>query len=87
MEDPTSMKKVKSFRISKINDYKLSRLKKMWNLSEGKTIAKLIENAYFKNITLPELHDPFEGKSNEEIQDIIRVANTKWIEDNLHKSR
>lgn len=32
--------KVKTFRIKPVTQYKLTKLKELWNMSEGKTIEK-----------------------------------------------
>ena len=61
-------KKVKTFRINEVTQYKLTKLKEQWNISEGKTIERIIDSAYWKLFG-----DHQYGK------DVIEIANTEWI--------
>lgn len=69
-------KKVKSFRISEISRYKLSKLKEAWKTSEGKVLEKLINAAYyeiFSNMTA--------YREDTITEELIKIANTEWIKD------
>lgn len=69
-------KKVKTFRISPIVQYKLSKLKEAWKTSEGKVLEKLINAAYYEiysNMT-PYREDLI-------TEDLVKIANTEWIKD------
>ena len=61
--------KVKTFRIKPITQYKLTKLKEQWNISEGKTIERIIDNAYYNLFG----DDPL-------IKDIMKIINTPWVE-------
>lgn len=69
-------KKVKSFRISEISRYKLSKLKEAWRTSEGKVLEKLINAAYYEicsNMTT--------YREDLITEDLVKIANTEWIKD------
>ena len=69
-------KKVKSFRISEISRYKLSKLKEAWQTSEGKVLEKLINAAYY------EIYSNLTAYQEDLItEDLVRMANTEWIKD------
>lgn len=61
-------KKVKTFRINKVTQYKLTRLKNQWGISEGKTIERIIDSAYYKLFG-----------DNQYNKELIEIANTEWI--------
>ena len=69
-------KKVKSFRISKTTEYKLTKLKEQWNISEGKTIERLIDSAYYKLFG----NHQWKGELTDDEKELIKIANTEWIE-------
>ncbi len=61
--------KIKTFRIKPVTQYKLTKLKEQWDISEGKTIERLIDSAYYKLF------------GNHQIsKELIEIANTPWIE-------
>ena len=66
--------KVKTFRINEVTQYKLTKLKEQWNISEGKTIERIIDSAYWKLFGNHQLE-----------KELYEIANTPWIED--YKSR
>lgn len=66
--------KVKTFRIKPTTQYKLTRLKEQWGISEGKTIERIIDSAYWKLFG-----DHQYGK------ELREIANTPWIDN--YKSR
>lgn len=68
--------KVKTFRIKPVTQYKLTKLKEKWDISEGKTIERLIDSAYYK---LFENHQYGKKLTNDE-KELIKIANTEWIE-------
>lgn len=69
-------KKVKSFRISEITRYKLSKLKEAWQTSEGKILEKLINAAYY------EIYSNMTAYREDLItEDLVKIANTEWIKD------
>ena len=74
MQNSMKKNKVKTFRINSITQYKLTKLKELWNISEGKTIERIIDSAYYKLFG-----DHQWGKEQ------IEIANTPWIDD--YKSR
>ena len=76
-----SRNKVKTFRINEVTQYKLTKLKEQWGISEGKTIERIIDSAYFQ---LFGVHQ-YGRKLTEHDKEIIRIANTPWIDD--YKSR
>lgn len=68
--------KVKTFRIKPVTQYKLTKLKELWNMSEGKTIEKIIDAAYYKLFG-----DHQWGKElTKEEKELIKIASTEWIE-------
>lgn len=69
-------KKVKTFRINRITQYKLTKLKERWDISEGKTIERLIDSAYYK---LFGNHQWGKELTNDE-KELIKIANTQWVE-------
>ena len=72
--------KVKTFRINEVTQYKLTKLKEQWNISEGETIERVIDRVYQK------LFGCHWGKVlTKEEKEMIEIANTPWIED--YKSR
>ena len=73
--------KVKTFRIKPVTQYKLTKIKEQWNISEGKTIENIIDAAYYK---LFGDHQWDRGLTKEE-KELIEIANTPWIDD--YKSR
>ena len=66
--------KVKTFRINEVTQYKLTKLKEQWNISEGKTIERIIDSAYYKLYGNHQLN-----------KELIEIANTDWVND--YKSR
>lgn len=74
MQNSMSKNKVKTFRINEVTQYKLTRLKEQWNISEGKTIERIIDSAYYKLFG-----------NHQYTKEQIEIANTPWIED--YKSR
>lgn len=68
--------KVKSFRIKPTTQYKLTRLKEQWGISEGKTIERLIDSTYYK---LFGNHQWGRELTNDE-KELIKIANTEWVE-------
>lgn len=66
--------KVKTFRIKPVTQYKLTKLKEQWDISEGKTIERLIDSAYYKLFGNHQLR-----------KELYEIANTPWIDD--YKSR
>ena len=66
--------KVKTFRINEVTQYKLTKLKEQWNISEGKTIERVIDSAYYKLFGDHHLN-----------KELIEIANTPWVDD--YKSR
>ena len=73
--------KVKTFRINEVTQYKLTKLKEQWDISEGKTIKRIIDAAYYKLFG-----DHQWGKVlTKEEKELIEIANTPWIDD--YKSR
>lgn len=69
MQNSMSKNKVKTFRINEVTQYKLTRLKNQWGISEGKTIERIIDSAYYKQFG----DDPL-------IKEIIEIINTPWVE-------
>lgn len=63
--------KVKTFRINEVTQYKLTKLKELWNISEGKTIERIIDSTYYKLFGW--------GRSKEE-KELTEIANTEWVE-------
>lgn len=76
MQNSMSKNKVKTFRINEVTQYKLTKLKEQWNISEGKTIERVINSAYYKLFGW--------GRTKEE-KELYEIANTPWIDD--YKSR
>lgn len=76
MKNSTSKNKVKTFRINRITQYKLTKLKERWDISEGKTIERLIDSAYYK---LFGNHQWGKELTNDE-KELIKIANTPWVE-------
>lgn len=76
MQNSMKKNKVKTFRINEITQYKLTRLKEQWGISEGKTIEKLIDSAYWK---LFGNHQCGKELTNDE-KKLIKIANTPWVE-------
>ena len=68
MQNSMRKNKVKTFRINRITQYKLTKLRELWNISEGKTIERVIGNAYYKLFGEHQW-----GKEQ------IEIANTEWI--------
>lgn len=73
--------KVKTFRIKPITQYKLTKLKEQWNISEGKTIERLIDSAYYRMYG----NHQWGRELTKEEKEMIEIANTPWVED--YKSR
>lgn len=71
-----SNSKVKTFRIKPATQYKLTKLKEQWGISEGKTIERLIDSTYYK---LFENHQQKRELTNDE-KELIKIANTEWVE-------
>lgn len=81
MQNSMSKNKVKTFRINSITQYKLTKLKEQWNISEGKTIERIIDSAYYKLYV-----DHQYGKElTKDERELIKIANTPWVEN--YKSR
>lgn len=81
MQNSMRKNKVKTFRINRITQYKLTKLKENWNISEGKTIEIIIDAAYYKLFG-----DHQWGKElTKEERELIEIANTPWVYD--YKSR
>lgn len=76
MQNYMSKNKVKTFRINEVTQYKLTKLKEQWNISEGKTIERIINSAYFK---LFGDHQWGKELTNDE-KELIKIANTPWVE-------
>lgn len=76
MQNSVKKNKVKTFRINDVTQYKLTRLKEQWRISEGKTIERLIDSAYYKLFGNQQW-----GKelTNDE-KKLIKIANTPWVE-------
>ena len=72
----TNNSKVKTFRIKPVTQYKLTKLKEQWDISEGKTIERLIDSAYYK---LFGNHQWGKEITNNE-KELIEIAKTEWIE-------
>lgn len=68
--------KMKTFRIKPVTQYKLTKLKEQWDISEGKTIERLIDSAYYK---LFGNHQWGKELTNDE-KELIKIASTEWIE-------
>ena len=67
--------KVKTFRINRITQYKLTKLREQWNMSEGKTIERIIDTAYYKIFG-----DHQRGRElTKEEKELIEIANKEWI--------
>lgn len=75
MENSMRKNKVKTFRINRITQYKLTKLREQWNVSEGKTIERIIDAAYYK---LFGDHQWGKELTNDE-KELIKIANTEWI--------
>lgn len=69
-------KKVKTFRISPIVQYKLTKLTEKFKKSEGKIISELIETAYYR-----ECDKRIPRELTPEEKELIEIANTPWIKD------
>lgn len=69
-------KKVKTFRISPIVQYKLTKLTEKFKKSEGKIISQLIETAYYR-----ECDTRIPRELTPEEKELIEIANTPWIKD------
>lgn len=67
-------KKVKTFRISPIVQYKLTKLTEKFKKSEGKVISQLIETAYYR-----ECDTRIPRELTPEEKELIEIANTEWI--------
>lgn len=81
MQNSMRKNKVKTFRINRITQYKLTKLKENWNISEGKTIEIIIDSAYWKLFG-----DHQWGRElTKDEKEIIEIANTPWVDD--YKSR
>lgn len=76
MQNSMSKNKVKTFRINEVTQYKLTKLKENWNISEGRTLERLIDSAYWK---LFGNHQRGRELTDDEIE-LIKIANTEWIE-------
>lgn len=68
--------KVKTFRIKPVTQYKLTRLKEQWGISEGKTIERIIDSTYYK---LFGNHQWGKVLTDDE-KELIKIASTEWIE-------
>lgn len=68
--------KVKTFRIKPLTQYKLTKLKENWDISEGKTIERLIDSAYYKMFGN---HQWGKELTNDE-KELIEIAKTEWVE-------
>lgn len=75
MQNSVKKNKVKTFRINEVTQYKLTKLKEQWNISEGKTIERVIDSAYYK---LFGNHQWGKVLTNDE-KKIIEIANTEWV--------
>lgn len=75
MQNCMSKNKVKTFRINKITQYKLTKLKEQWNISEGKTIERVIDSAYYKLFG----NHQWGRELNKEEKELIEIANTEWV--------
>lgn len=67
-------KKVKTFRISQIVQYKLTKLTEKFKKSEGKVISQLIETAYYR-----ECDTRIPRELTPEEKELIEIANTEWV--------
>lgn len=75
MQNSVKKNKVKTFRINRITQYKLTKLKEQWNISEGKTIERIIDTAYYKIFG-----DHQRGRElTKEEKELIEIANKEWI--------
>ena len=75
MQNYMSKNKVKTFRINRITQYKLTKLREQWNMSEGKTIERIINTAYYEIFG-----DHQRGRElTKEEKELIEIANTEWI--------
>lgn len=68
MKNSMRKNKVKTFRINEVTQYKLTKLKELWNISEGKTIERIIDSAYWKLFGEHQY-----GK------ELTEIANTEWV--------
>lgn len=71
-----SKNKVKTFRINEVTQYKLTKLKEQWDISEGKTIERLIDSAYYKLFG----NHQYGRELTDDEKELIKIANTEWIE-------
>lgn len=69
-------KKVKTFRINRITQYKLTKLKEQWNISEGKTIERIIDSTYFKLFG----NHQWGKELTDDEKELIKIASTEWVE-------
>lgn len=77
----TEKSKVKTFRIKPVTQYKLTKLREQWDISEGKTIERLIDSAYYKLFG----NHQWGKELTKEEKELIEIANTPWVEN--YKSR
>lgn len=72
MQNSMRKNKVKTFRINEVTQYKLTKLKEQWDISEGKTIERIIDSAYWKLFG-----DHQWGRElTKEEKEMIEIANT-----------
>lgn len=76
MQNSVKKNKVKTFRINEVTQYKLTKLREQWSISEGKTIERIIDSAYYK---LFGNHQWGRELTNDE-KELIKIANTPWVE-------
>ena len=76
MQNSMKKNKVKTFRINEVTQYKLTKLKEQWNISEGKTIERIIDSAYYKLFG----NHQWGKELTDDEKELIKIANTEWIE-------